>query len=67
MERKSKKTERLRPEVGPGATLDGLSLPQQDDSSEPAAVQKHQAALEAIHVIMEPCFTMIMNECDATQ
>ena len=62
MERKSRKTERLRPEVGPGATLDGLSLPQQDDSSEPAAVQKHQVALVAMHVKMEAYNAIYWNE-----
>lgn len=37
----SKSTDRFLPDAAPGATVDGLSLPQQDDSSDPAAVQKH--------------------------
>jgi hypothetical protein len=37
----SNRTDRFRPEAAPGATVDGLSLPQQDESKEPAAVQKH--------------------------
>ena len=38
----SSRTDRFRPDATPGATVEGLSLPQQDDSKEPAALQKHQ-------------------------
>lgn len=55
MEIKRRKTDRFRPDRGLGGTLDGLSLPQQDEKSEAAAVQKHQAALAATHVSIEAC------------
>ena len=40
----------MRPDVGPAAVVEGLSLPQHDDNNEPAAVQQHQAALVMRHV-----------------
>ena len=53
MEANKRPTERLRPDVGPATTVDGLVLvllPQHDDSNDPTAVQQHHAALVVTHV-----------------
>jgi hypothetical protein len=44
--RRSNRTDRFRPEAEPGSTVEGLSLPQQDDNNDPAAEQKHQVTPE---------------------
>jgi hypothetical protein len=49
----SNKTDRLRPEEAPGATEEGLSLPQQELKREAAAVQKHHVAPVMTQVIIE--------------
>lgn len=53
IERRRSKTERLRPDVGPGAVVLGLSLPQQEPRRLADAVQKHQVTLVARQVRME--------------
>ena len=44
------KTERLRPDVALGATVEGLSLPQHEDKSDATAEQKHQVPAVAMQV-----------------
>jgi hypothetical protein len=52
---RSSKTLRLRPDVADGGTFAALSLPQQLEKRDIVAVQQHQAALVAKHVIMDAC------------
>ena len=41
MEINRRKTDLFRPELAPGATVEGLSFPQHDEIRDPDAVQKH--------------------------
>ena len=50
----SRKIERLRPEATLGGTVESLSVPQQDESSDPNAEQKHHEAPMAIQPNMLP-------------
>lgn len=59
MHNMSKKTERLRPEVTLGGTVESLSVPQQDETSDPNAVQKHHEAPIATHPNI---FPMVLYE-----
>eukprot|EP00539_Tryblionella_compressa_P013397 CAMPEP_0178824892 /NCGR_PEP_ID=MMETSP0746-20121128/5923_1 /TAXON_ID=913974 /ORGANISM="Nitzschia punctata, Strain CCMP561" /LENGTH=78 /DNA_ID=CAMNT_0020486605 /DNA_START=152 /DNA_END=385 /DNA_ORIENTATION=- len=51
-------TDRFRPEEAPGATVEGLSLPQQELKSDAAAVQKHQVAPVMTQVTSEAIFVL---------
>jgi hypothetical protein len=56
MEIKRRRTDRLRPELTPGGTVLGLSVPQHDEISEPVAVQKHHPTPAAMHPKKFPCY-----------
>jgi hypothetical protein len=56
-------TDRFLPELAPGATWDGLSLPQQELSSEAAAVQKHQVAPVTTQVTIEAISAESQSVC----
>ena len=53
--RMSSNTDRFRPDAADGASLDGLSFPQQEFMREAVAVQQHQAAPAAMHERRDAC------------
>ena len=55
MARTKRRTDLFLPEEAPGATDDGLSLPQQELKREAAAVQKHHVAPVMTQVTKEAC------------
>jgi len=64
MDRSRRKTERLRPELAPGGTVDALSFPQQVEIREPVAVQKHQPRPAAAQAKTFPCDMSLQNDCE---
>lgn len=57
-------TERRRPEFAPGATVDGLSVPQQEFRSDPQAEPTHQVAPIAAQENSWPICCRLYNVID---
>ena len=60
-------TERFRPEVTLGGSVEGLSLPQHDVKRDEQAEQKHQAMLEATHVTNAAACVVAMHESESSK
>ena len=55
------KTDRFRPDVTEGGTVDALSLPQHDVNKDVQAEQKHQVVLVTQQVIKEACVESVVE------